>query len=249
MDLSVRLAVLAVAVPVLSAALVATDLVAPTHSPGLPVARATVEAEPAVRWTPRVAPPERVAPPVRPVPAPRPVVHQVARSSVRVARVRRTAVPFGQAQAEAVGQAAFARVNKSLPRGWRIVFEVYRGSWQGLADTGTRQVTIWVRPTDTPARLQVTVAHEMGHVLDYTALTDRDRQRYLAMRGRSDCRDPWYPRNGTSDYASPAGDFAEVYALWRGGRGDFRSRFAPQPSDLGPFVRFFSELEARQPQV
>ena len=241
-----RLAVLAVTTPVLVTGLTAAGLVAPTQSPRLPVAQAAVEVEPAVHWTPRVAPAKLVPRPVRPAPVAHPVVHRVARTSFRAAPVRRTPGVFGQEQAAAVGREAFARVNKSLPTGWRIVFEVYRGSWQGLADTGTRQVTIWVRPTDTAARLQVTVAHEMGHVLDYTTLTDRDRARYLAMRGRSDCRDPWYPRNGTSDYASPAGDFAEVYALWRGGRGDFRSTFAPQPSDLGPFVRFFAELEARQ---
>lgn len=245
MAVRTRLAVLAVAVPVLSVGLTATDLVAPTQSARLPVAQVAQvapETEPVLRVVPRVAaPPPRA---VRPAVVVRPAVHQVARLRVQAARVRRTAGVFGPEQAAAVGGEAFARTGARLPRGWRVVFEVYRGGFQGLADTGTRQVTVWVRPTDSAARLQVTVAHEMGHVLDYTTLTDRDRQRYLAMRGRSGCRDPWYPRNGTSDYSSPAGDFAEVYALWRGGRGDFRSRFAPAPSDLGPFVRFFEELEA-----
>ena len=127
-------------------------------------------------------------------------------------------------------------------------YDVYTGTWQGLADSGTKVVTIWVRATDTQNKLRITIAHEMGHVLDYTTLTEHDRGRYLSLRGRSGCTAPWYPRNGTSDFASPAGDFAEVYALYRAGGGDFRSTFAPQPnaSQLSSLSAFLSDLEARQ---
>lgn len=246
MALPHRALALGVLTPLLVAGLLAPDLLSPVRGASLPVAVPRAEAaEPVPHWVPRAPVAPRPAARKAPAPAPRPVVVRQARRVVHPSVPR----PFTVAEAEAVGRAAYARVNHPVPAGWRIVFAVYRGSWQGLADTGTRQVTVWVRPTDTVARVQVTVAHELGHVLDYTTLTDADRQRYLAMRGRSDCRDPWYPRNGTSDYASPAGDFAEVYALWRGGRGDFRSRFAPAPADLGPFVRFFADLEARQRQV
>jgi len=127
-------------------------------------------------------------------------------------------------------------------------FLVYSGTYQGLADSGKKVVTIWVRKTDTVAKLRITEGHEMGHVLDYTALDKDGRQKYLSLRGRGDCRDAWYPANGTSDYASPAGDFAEVYALYRGGAGDFRSTFAAQPSSaqLHEIASLFGQLEAKQ---
>ena len=129
-----------------------------------------------------------------------------------------------------------------------MVFEVYRGTYQGLADSGRKVVTIWVRSTDTRGKLRITIAHEMGHVLDYTALTAHDKGRYLSLRGRSGSTAAWYPANGTSDYASPAGDFAEVYALYLAGAGDFRSTFAPQPTStqLSSLGQFFSDLQARQ---
>ena len=191
--------------------------------------------------------------PVRPPAArPRPV------KVIRPAAVRRTArvvvrpvapvPPFGAVQAEERGRAAYASLGRRLPSGWVMRFDVYTSTWQGFADGGTKVVSIWVKASDTQDKLRITIAHEMGHVLDYTTLTAHDRGRYLALRGRSGTTVPWYPRNGTSDYASPAGDFAEVYALYRAGSGDFRSTFAPQPTStqLSSLASFFADLEARQ---
>ena len=209
--------------------------------------------------------PVPVAPvrPVRVAAKPRPahiVKHPVARVVVhraaRVARVARAVTParakakapaFGAEEAQRRGAAAYASLGHRLPSDWVMVFEVYHGTYQGLADSGRKIVTIWVRASDTQNKLRITIAHEMGHVLDYTTLTDHDKGRYLSLRGRSNTTAPWYPANGTSDYAAPAGDFAEVYALYLAGAGDFRSTFAPQPtsSQLASLGQFFSDLQAR----
>ncbi len=210
---------------------------------------------PAVAAVPRTVRPPAVVP--KASRAPRPV--QAARRTApapptprktATAPARRTpsSQPFTAAEADRRGREAFASIHKALPTGWRLQVEVYRGTNQGLADSGTRTVTLWVRPSDSQSALRITLAHELGHVLDYTALTDRDRQDYRELRGRGRDRSAWYPANGTQDYASPAGDFAEVYALWRGGSGDFRSTWAAQPdhAQLDRIVSLFRDLEARQ---
>ena len=243
-----HLLVAALALAVLTAGLVTASRLAPRTTQvvgALPVAAAQL-----------VPPPVVVAPPV-PVVRPRTVVRPpvvtrhaavVVRRTARVATHTLAPVPaFTPAEALRRGAAAYASLGRHLPAGWVMHFELYRGSYQGLADSGRKVVTIWVRSADTQARLRITIAHEMGHVLDYTTLTAHDKGRYLSLRGRSGSRAAWYPCNGTSDYASPAGDFAEVYALYLAGAGDFRSTFAPQPtsSELGALGQFFADLQAR----
>jgi hypothetical protein len=39
----------------------------------------------------------------------------------------------------------------------------------------------------------------------------------------------WYGCDGCTDYRSPAGDWAEVFAYWLAGPGDFRSQMGPPP--------------------
>ncbi len=214
-----------------------------------PVVRPTVAPVPVRKPVPKATPATAPARPdkgkaaraARRAPAAQPAAQPAARAAARPA-------PFTAAEAERRGRAAYNSLHHALPTGWRLDVRVYAGTNQGLADSAARRVTLWVRSSDTPAELRITLAHELGHVLDYTTLSDRDRQRYLELRDRVGSTAPWYPRNGTSDYASPAGDFAEVYALWRGGAGDFRSTFAPAPdrAHLDQAVSLFRELEARQ---
>ena len=40
----------------------------------------------------------------------------------------------------------------------------------------------------------------------------------------------WFGCDECSDYATPAGDFAEVFEYWLLGPGDFRSQMGPPPS-------------------
>jgi hypothetical protein len=175
----------------------------------------------------------KAAPPAPPVLARRESPRRAVVPAVRESR---------QAYADRRGRAALAALGFPTERlGYAIVFRPSRGGLLGLADEGTRTITVYVRHGQSERSLRVTIAHEIGHVVDYLTRTDAKHRAYLQARGlRTDT--PWYPCNGCSDYASPAGDFAEVFALWLAGPGDFRSRMAGPPTrsqlhDLG--LRFF----------
>lgn len=185
------------------------------------------------------------------VPPPVPAAHVVKRPVARVARpalprverVRRPVVRESrQAYADRRGRAALATLRFPTERlGYAIVFRPYTGGFLGLAESGPRTVTLYVGRQHTEQQLRITLAHEIGHVVDYVTSTSASRQDYLKARGLTASR-PWFPCNNCSDYASPAGDFAEVFALWLAGPGDFRSQLAgpprsPQLADLGR--RFF----------
>jgi hypothetical protein len=89
-------------------------------------------------------------------------------------------------------------------------------------------VTVYVRDTDTPRTVAVSVAHELGHLIDWRLLDDNDRSRWLAARGRSDAA--WWTCDYCEDYSFGSGDFAETFAAWQVGPIDYRSRLAPLPS-------------------
>ena len=152
---------------------------------------------------------------------------------------------FTQAAAQQRGSRALASLHRPVARGWTVTFAVYRGRYVGFADATKKVVTLWVKPADSQQSLRITLAHEFGHVLDYTRLTEARRGDYLEIRGRGGYRGSWYPCNGCEDYNSAAGDFAEVYAYWLAGAGDFRSRFAPAPerAQLDRLGAFFTQLE------
>lgn len=115
--------------------------------------------------------------------------------------------------------------------GYDLRFRLYRGGkLLGLTDARTRTITLFVRPSQSDTSLRVTLAHEIGHALDAETGTDQQRARYLELRGLP-ADTPWYPCDGCSDVASGAGDWAEVFAVWLAGAGDFRSELAGPPDD------------------
>jgi hypothetical protein len=60
-------------------------------------------------------------------------------------------------------------------------------------------------------------------------MTDAARAAWMAARGMP-ADTPWYGCNACTDFATPAGDFAEVYAQWQTGASSNRSQLAPAPS-------------------
>lgn len=192
-----------VALPTGGPVLAAPVLAAPLHA--APVLAAPADRPPAVvRTLPR-------AEPVRRTPVARPVQRESR-----------------QAYADRRGRAALAALGYPTERlGYAIVFRPYVGRELGRADGRTRTITLYVKPGQSERVLRITLAHEIGHVVDYLTSTDASRAAYLRARGLAPQR--WFPCTGCSDYASPAGDFAEVFALWLAGPGDFRSRLAGPP--------------------
>jgi hypothetical protein len=112
--------------------------------------------------------------------------------------------------------------------GYRIVFLADKKGYLGYTDGATKTVTIWIRRSEPDLVLAHTIAHELGHALDFSRGSAAKHAAYLTMRGLNPTSN-WYGCNGCTDYRTPAGDWAEVFAYWLAGPGDFRSEMGPAP--------------------
>ena len=137
------------------------------------------------------------------------------------------------------GAAALALVRYPIDQtGFRVVFEGERSGMLGLTSQGSRTITIYVRGGQSIAAVARVLAHEVGHAVDFSFTTEAERSQYRSIRGIGGSS--WYSAcSSCSDYASPAGDFAEVFAYWLLGDGTFLSTVAGRPTasqltQLGP---------------
>jgi hypothetical protein len=113
--------------------------------------------------------------------------------------------------------------------GYRLVIAPPRPRVRGVTDRFRRTITLFVGDHEVPHVLAHDLAHELGHAFDDRRMTDALRRAYLRRRGRPEAR--WWPHGQFSDYATGAGDFAEVFALCHAASPEFRSRLAPRPQD------------------
>jgi hypothetical protein len=135
-----------------------------------------------------------------------------------------------QTRPQLIGEQALAMIDypwESL--GWTIEFKPGRRGYLGLAIGPERRLEIYVRDTHSVREVAHTLAHELGHAVDLTYGIEYRRSEYRRMRGLSPDAD-WFGCDACSDYATPAGDFAEVFEYWLLGGGDFRSQLAGPPS-------------------
>jgi hypothetical protein len=89
--------------------------------------------------------------------------------------------------------------------------------------------------------LRHVLAHEIGHLVDTAGMTAALRTVWLRLRGISPGT-PWFGCSECSDFATPAGDFAEVYVRWQRSAADIRSQLGsvPDPAELAELAeRFF----------
>jgi hypothetical protein len=113
--------------------------------------------------------------------------------------------------------------------GYTIVFAGPRAGLLGLSSTSDRTVTVFIRTSQPSAAIARVLAHEIGHAVDFAFTTSAEREEYRLLRGLGTT--PWYPDCGEcSDYAYPAGDFAEVFTYWLLGPGAFRSTIGAVPT-------------------
>ena len=134
------------------------------------------------------------------------------------------------AETERRGQEALDSLNYPWrDLGYRIEFRDYQGGRLGSANSRSKRIVIFVKRGQSQQSLRITIAHELGHALDFEHATARRRDDYRIVR-RIDRSAAWYPCDGCSDYRSHAGDWSEVFAYWLAGPGDFRSQVAPAPT-------------------
>ncbi|MPY93134.1 MAG: hypothetical protein GEV08_08720 [Acidimicrobiia bacterium] len=139
--------------------------------------------------------------------------------------------PAGPTTPEARGEAALARISypwRSLLAGWTVQFFDGRTGLLGGTWTYEKRIEIYVRPEHTDEEVAFTVAHELGHAVDVTLLTDAERGHWRAARGVP-AAVPWWVESGATDFSSCSGDWAEAFAVWQVG-GWSHSRVAGQPT-------------------
>ncbi|MCW2779409.1 MAG: hypothetical protein JWN17_3134, partial [Frankiales bacterium] len=141
------------------------------------------------------------------------------------------------------GAAALASLRPAPSPARALRFRPGRPGFLGLTHLDSRVVEVFVRPcsTQSDALLRHVVAHELGHARDQAAMTPASRTAYLRARGIP-VGTPWFGCDRCTDFATPAGDFAETYAQWRRGATSSRSRMAPAPGPAALAalaVRFF----------
>jgi hypothetical protein len=148
-----------------------------------------------------------------PAPAPRPAVAQPATPAAR-----------------ALAERAQALIDvRPRDLGYRLVVRGAFGGVRGQTDPRRRTITLYVHSGDAAHRVAHDLAHEIGHAYDRLRLTAAQRRAWLHTRGAAGAA--WLPTATASDYATGAGDFAEVFARCHAASPEFRSRLAPRPAD------------------
>ena len=130
------------------------------------------------------------------------------------------------------GRRALASLRDSGQRsGVTVSFKAAKSGYLGLTFPAQHHVDVFVRScaAESAALLRHVVSHEMGHAYDAAHMTPALRDAYKAMRGIP-ASTPWFGCNYCSDFATPAGDFAETYSQWQRGTADSRTKMAPMPS-------------------
>ncbi len=184
----------------------------------------------------------------RPAAAPaaaRPAAAPPSPASVRARPATAASTCSGPGWQQRRGAAALASLRPATSPARSLAFRAARGGFLGLTHMDSRRVEVFVRPCarQSDALLRHVVAHELGHAYDSAHLTPALRQAWMRARGFP-VGTSWQGCDRCTDFATPAGDFAETYAQWRRGSADSRTRTArvPGPAALDRLAATFFRL-------
>jgi hypothetical protein len=126
---------------------------------------------------------------------------------------------------------------------YQIVLSPPRLGLRAMTFPDKHRIEVYARPKDDVSLLAYDIAHELGHAIDVTYNTPETRKNWMRLRG-IDPSTPWFGCDRCSDFETPAGDFAETFALLMVGPKDFRGRIAPPPTaqQISGLQAFFSPL-------
>ena len=124
--------------------------------------------------------------------------------------------------------------------GYEIVFMPPRAGFRAMTLPVLHRIEVYARPQDDLALLAYDIAHEIGHAIDLKYNTAETRRQWMQVRG-IDPATPWFGCDRCSDYSTPAGDFAETFALLLRGPKYYRGRIAarPTPEQIPILSHFF----------
>ena len=132
---------------------------------------------------------------------------------------------------------------------YEIVFLPPRKGFRAMTIAKERRIEVYARPADDVALLAYDIAHELGHAIDLTRNTSESRRKWKEFRG-IDSATPWFGCDRCSDYNTPAGDFAETFAMFLLGPEHFSGRIARRPNtdELQNLMSFFPK-DSFRPQA
>jgi hypothetical protein len=132
--------------------------------------------------------------------------------------------------------------------GYEIRFLGPRPGYRAMTISDKKLIEVYVRPGDDIELLAFDVAHELGHAYDLERNDTRRRNRWREMRG-IDATTPWFGCNRCPDYETPAGDFAETFALLLLGPSNYHSRLSAPPTreELATLALFCDIVEVQGP--
>ena len=187
-------------------------------------------AQPTSAPAPRKAPEPKPAKAPAKAPAPRKVPTRAPVSAPVSAPSTSGDVCSGSGWQARRGSRALASLRHSTPAGVSVSFQGARSGYLGLTYPAQHHVDMFVRSCSSESwtLLRHVMAHEMGHAYDAAHMTAASRAAYMAMRGIP-AGTPWFGCAYCTDFATPAGDFAETYSQWQRGSSDSRTRMAPMP--------------------
>ncbi len=195
----------------------------PVQLPAPPVA-APVAAPPAP-LRPAVPAPAAPAPaPAAPAPAPPAAAPAAVTPPAPVA----PSLCSGAGWEQRRGEAALTSLRAGAARtGFSVGFSAARSGYLGMTLLEENRIEMYVRSCDKQSTelLRHVMAHELGHAWDTTQMSDVARTAYQVARGIP-VTTPWYGCSGCTDFATPAGDFAEAYAQWARGATTNNSKLA-----------------------
>ena len=129
--------------------------------------------------------------------------------------VASTTTPTGtQTDERGIGAQSWRLIAFDLSRlpGWTVVFLPGRVGYRGRTLPESKRIEIYVRQDDTARMVAYDLGHELGHAVDVTYSTPELRSSYRSIRGiPADAR--WFGCADCSDFATPAGDFAETFGF------------------------------------
>ena len=202
----------------------------PLDLPDRPLPRGALLAAAAANVPQAPAPADAAPGPAAPAPAPSPAAPAPAPAPTQ-ATAPATGLCSGKGWQQRRGQAALASLRAGAePTGFRVEFTGARKGYMGLTHLQQRRIEMFVRSCDAQSEplLRHVMAHELGHAYDTTHMTPATRAAWQRARGIP-ASTGWYGCSGCSDFATPAGDFAEVYAQWARGASSNKSKLAGAP--------------------